>query len=53
MAEPCVNRLLQKAEKEFGIYRVMEIKQLESDFDKAVKLLTEAQVKDADGGADE
>ena len=30
---------IEKAEKEFEIYRAREMKQLESDFDKAVKLL--------------
>jgi hypothetical protein len=35
-----------KAEKEFEIYRTREMKQLESDFDKAVKLLS--QNKDAE-----
>jgi hypothetical protein len=35
-----------KAEKEFEIYRAREMKQLESDFDKAVKLLS--QNKDAE-----
>ncbi|MDR1184227.1 MAG: virulence RhuM family protein [Coriobacteriales bacterium] len=42
---------IEKAEKEFEIYRAREMKQLESDFDKAVKLL--AQSKDADGEVDE
>ncbi len=32
---------IDKAEKEFEIYRAREMKQLESDFDRAVKLLTE------------
>jgi hypothetical protein len=40
---------IAKAEKEFEIYRAREMKQLESDFDKAVKLLvnekTEGEVK--------
>lgn len=31
---------IEKAEREFEIYRAREMKQLESDFDKAVKLLT-------------
>jgi len=31
---------VEKAEKEFEIYRTRELKQLESDFDKAVKQLT-------------
>lgn len=30
---------VEKAEKEFEIYRAREMKQLESDFDRAVKLL--------------
>ena len=33
---------VEKAEKEFEIYRAREMKQLESDFDKAVKLLTQS-----------
>lgn len=32
---------IQKAEKEFEIYRAKEMKQLESDFDRAIKQLTE------------
>jgi hypothetical protein len=32
-------KAIEKAEKEFEIYRAREMKQLESDFDKAVKLL--------------
>ncbi len=32
---------IEKAEKEFEIYRAREMKQLESDFDKAVKQLTQ------------
>ncbi len=32
---------IEKAEKEFEIYRSKEMKQLESDFDKAVRLLQE------------
>ena len=32
---------VEKAEREFEIYRAREMKQLESDFDKAVKLLTQ------------
>jgi hypothetical protein len=31
---------IEKAEKEFEIYRARELKQLESDFDRAVKQLT-------------
>lgn len=30
---------IEKAEKEFEIYRAREMKQLESDFDRAIKLL--------------
>jgi len=37
---------VKKAEKEFEIYRTREMKQLESDFDRAVKQLTQ---KDMDG----
>ena len=32
---------IQKAEKEFEIYRAKEMKQLESDFDKAVKMIAQ------------
>ena len=32
---------IEKAEKEFEIYREREMKQLESDFDKMVKMLKE------------
>lgn len=32
---------VERAEKEFEIYRVLEMKQLESDFDRAVKELTQ------------
>lgn len=32
-----------KAEKEFDIYRAREMKQLESDFDRAVKQLTKTE----------
>jgi hypothetical protein len=31
---------LEKAEKEFNLYRVQEMKLLESDFDRAIKQLT-------------
>jgi hypothetical protein len=41
---------IAKAEKEFEIYRAREMKQLESDFDRAVKELT---TKDAGGNGDE
>jgi len=40
---------VEKAEKEFELYRTREMKQLESDFDRAVKELT----KKAGGEADE
>jgi hypothetical protein len=36
---------IEKAEKEFNIYRQREIRQLESDFDRAVKHLTEDSIK--------
>jgi hypothetical protein len=39
-------RAIKKAEKEFEIYRAREMKQLESDFDRAVKEL----IKKNDGG---
>lgn len=32
---------IEKAEREFEIYRAREMKQLESDFDRAVKMITE------------
>lgn len=32
---------IEKAEKEFNLYREREMKQLESDFDKMVKLLND------------
>ncbi|MDR2698221.1 MAG: hypothetical protein LBB30_00890 [Candidatus Methanoplasma sp.] len=35
----------EKAEKEFDIYRAREIKQLESDFDRAVKQLAKMDDK--------
>ena len=35
------DQAIKKAEKEFEEYRSKELKQLESDFDKAIKLLTE------------
>jgi hypothetical protein len=34
---------IEKAEKEFEIYRAREMKQLESDFDRAVKQLTQRE----------
>jgi hypothetical protein len=34
---------VEKAEKEFEIYRVKEMRQLESDFDRAVKQLASPQ----------
>ena len=39
---------VQKAEKEFEIYRAREMRQLESDFDRAVKALVK-KTKDGDG----
>lgn len=36
---------IEKAEKEFEIYRAREMKQLESDFDRAVKQLSQKQQK--------
>jgi hypothetical protein len=36
---------VEKAEKEFNIYRAREMKQLESDFDRAVKALADASPK--------
>ena len=39
---------VEKAEKEFEIYRAREMKQLESDFDRAVKMLTNT-AKEGDG----
>ena len=41
---------VEKAEKEFELYRAREMKQLESDFDRAVKLLSK---KDMGGGSDD
>jgi len=37
---------IEKAEKEFEIYRVREMKQLESDFDRVVKQLTQREASD-------
>jgi hypothetical protein len=37
---------VEKAEKEFEIYRAREMRQLESDFDRAVKLLQQQYEKD-------
>ena len=37
---------IEKAEKEFEIYREREMKQLESDFDRAVKMLTQNSRKE-------
>ena len=37
---------VEKAEKEFEIYRAREMRQLESDFDRAVKLLQQKYEKD-------
>ncbi|MDR0331814.1 MAG: virulence RhuM family protein, partial [Chitinispirillales bacterium] len=42
-------KAIQKAEKEFEIYRVREMRQLESDFDRAVKAIAE----NAQGGGKE
>ena len=39
---------IEKAEKEFGIYRQREMRRLESDFDRAVKQLTQQDRKDED-----
>ena len=39
---------IEKAEKEFEIYREREMKQLESDFDKAVKALTKREGGEGD-----
>ncbi len=39
---------IEKAEKEFEIYREREMRQLESDFDKAIKLFTIKERKDID-----
>jgi hypothetical protein len=41
-------KAIKKAEKEFEIYRTREMKQLESDFDRAVKAIT-ATAKEGDG----
>jgi hypothetical protein len=41
---------VKKAEKEFEIYRAREMKQLESDFDRAVKALSEAATEKDDSG---
>jgi hypothetical protein len=37
---------VEKAEKEFEIYRAREMRQLESDFDRAVKQLAKKDVGD-------
>lgn len=42
------SQAIEKAEKEFEIYRAREMKQLESDFDRAVKALSDA-AKEGDG----
>ena len=34
---------IEKAEKEFAIYRAREMKQLESDFDRAIKALAKSK----------
>jgi hypothetical protein len=44
------NEAIEKAEKEFEVYRAREMKQLESDFDRAVKQLSK---KDIRGNSDE
>ena len=36
---------IEKAEKEFELYREREMKQLESDFDKMIKLLNDNSKK--------
>jgi len=41
-------KAVKKAEKEFEIYRAREMKQLESDFDRAVKVLSDG-AKEGDG----
>ena len=43
---------VEKAEKEFEIYRAREMKQLESDFDRAVKLLQQQYEKN-NGSSDD
>ena len=35
---------IEKAEKEFEIYRAKEMRMLESDFDRAVKQLTKKEI---------
>jgi len=42
------NQAVKKAEKEFEIYRAREMKQLESDFDRAVKQLTQSDAGDGE-----
>jgi len=37
-------KAIEKAEKEFEIYRAREMKQLESDFDRAIKQLAKTDV---------
>jgi hypothetical protein len=39
---------IEKAEKEFEIYRAREMKQLESDFDRVIKQLTKRETINAD-----
>ncbi|MDU9375459.1 hypothetical protein McpSp1_00330 [Methanocorpusculaceae archaeon Sp1] len=41
------NQAIEKAEAEFAIYRAREMKQLESDFDRAVKQLIQKKSDDA------
>ena len=43
MGDMPITKALEKAEKEFEIYRSREMKQLESDFDKVVKLLDQIE----------
>jgi hypothetical protein len=42
---------IEKAEKEFEIFRTREMRQLESDFDRAVKELTQKEAGDDDDNA--
>ena len=43
---------IEKAEREFEIYRAREMKQLESDFDRAVKALGKLNPPQDEGSAD-
>lgn len=38
---------IEKAEKEFEIYRQREMRELESDFDKAIKQITQKSMDDS------